>query len=56
MIKLIVGVLWFLVTIGALFNIWQESRMETLPKLAWTAAILFFPILGPVAYMLYSKK
>ncbi|RMG66305.1 MAG: hypothetical protein D6722_15230 [Bacteroidetes bacterium] len=55
-VKLLISIAWFLITIGVLFNIWKKSSLETAPKILWTLGILFFPFLGPVAWILFGDR
>lgn len=55
-VKSILGILWFLLTLGVLVTVWRDDRRETLNKLLWTAGVLFFPVLGPVVYMVSQKQ
>ncbi|MEL6624356.1 MAG: PLDc N-terminal domain-containing protein [Bacteroidota bacterium] len=50
----ILTIVWFLLTIGVLFNIWKESKKTTFSKVAWTGFILFAPIFGSIMYMLFG--
>jgi hypothetical protein len=55
-VKSILGILWFLLTLGVLVTVWKDDRRETLNKLLWTGGILFFPVLGPIVYMVSQKQ
>jgi hypothetical protein len=50
----LISIVWFLITIGVLVNVWQRKTMETITKLLWTFAVLVMPLLGPVLYMLFG--
>ena len=52
----LIGIVWFLLTLGMLFNLWKESKKPTLNKILWTGGILFAPVLGPILYMLFGMK
>ncbi|MEZ4772615.1 MAG: PLDc N-terminal domain-containing protein [Bacteroidia bacterium] len=56
LIKFAVSVLWFVLTIGVLVNIWRESNKETIAKLLWTVGVLVFPVLGPVIWILVGAN
>lgn len=56
MIGKIIGVLWFLLTIGVLYNIWKKGQQDTLQKLLWTIGILAFPFLGPLAWIIFGER
>ena len=56
MIKFILSAVWFLITIGVIVNIWQQNGFDTLKKLLWTAGVLFFPLLGPIVYILSNRQ
>jgi len=49
-----IKILWFLITIGVLVNIWQRNNLETLSKLLWSAGVFFMPFIGPIVYMLFG--
>lgn len=55
-VKSILGILWFLLTLGVLVTVWRDDRRETLNKLLWTTGVLFFPVLGPIVYMVSQKQ
>ncbi|MDX2250005.1 MAG: PLDc N-terminal domain-containing protein [Bacteroidia bacterium] len=56
LIKFAISVLWFVLTIGVLVNIWRESNKETIAKLLWTVGVLAFPVLGPVIWILFGSN
>lgn len=56
LIKFVISVLWFVLTIGVLVNIWRESNKETIAKLLWTVGVLVFPVLGPVIWILFGAN
>ncbi|MEZ4827823.1 MAG: PLDc N-terminal domain-containing protein [Bacteroidia bacterium] len=56
LIKFAISVLWFVLTIGVLVNIWRESNKETISKLLWTVGVLVFPVLGPVFWILFGAN
>lgn len=55
-VKFLISLLWLLITLGVLFNIWKKSGLETIPKVFWTLGILFFPFLGPVAWIIWGDR
>ncbi len=55
-IKFAISILWFVLTIGVLVNVWKEGKQETLGKLLWTVGVLAFPVLGPVIWLLYGSR
>lgn len=56
LVKFLVGAVWLLITIGALFNIWKSDARATGNKVLWTVGILFFPFLGPLAWILFGER
>lgn len=54
--KFLISIVWLLLTIGVLYNIWQKSRLDTLPKVLWTLGIFVFPFLGPVAWIFFGDR
>lgn len=56
LIKFVISILWFVLTIGVLVNIWRESNKETVSKLLWTVGVLAFPVLGPVIWILFGTN
>ncbi|MCB0837183.1 MAG: PLDc N-terminal domain-containing protein [Bacteroidetes bacterium] len=55
-IKFAISILWFVLTIGVLVNIWKEGKQETIGKLLWTVGVLAFPVLGPIIWILYGTR
>ncbi|WP_409286209.1 PLDc N-terminal domain-containing protein [Pontibacter sp. G13] len=55
MFKFIIGVVWFLITIGALIYVWR-SPQSTSAKILWTLGIFFFPVLGPICWILFGDR
>jgi hypothetical protein len=39
-----------IIWLGALYDVWRRADLATGARLAWTAAILFLPILGTLVY------
>ncbi|MEO0470169.1 MAG: PLDc N-terminal domain-containing protein [Bacteroidota bacterium] len=56
MINFILSAIWFLITVGVIVNIWQQTGFDTLKKLLWTAGVVMFPFLGSIIYMLTQRK
>ena len=55
-IKFAISILWFVLTIGVLVNIWKEGKQETIGKLLWTVGVLAFPVLWPIIWILYGTR
>ncbi len=56
LIKFVLAAVWFLLTIGVLVNVWRNPATSMGHKLLWTAGVLFFPVLGPVAFILFGER
>lgn len=52
----IFSIVWFVIVIVALYNIWTSSRQELVSKLLWTLFIVFFPLLGIICWWLFGKR
>jgi hypothetical protein len=50
----ILGVLWFIITIYALYLILTGPGDGTM-KLVWVLVILFLPILGPILFFVIGR-
>ncbi len=51
----LVSIFWFLLTLGMLVQLWKDDGRESSNKILWTLGIVFFPILGPVVFMLSRR-
>jgi hypothetical protein len=49
------GLIMLVAVIWALLNIW-ESGESTGSKLLWTVAVLVFPVIGFIAWLLFGPK
>jgi hypothetical protein len=49
------GLLILAIDIWALWHCWTRS-LEIGPKILWSIAIIVFPILGPVLYVLFGRS
>ncbi|MEO0897882.1 MAG: PLDc N-terminal domain-containing protein [Bacteroidota bacterium] len=52
----IIGFIWLIITLGVLYNIWVESKLETSSKLLWTIGIFILPFLGPLGWILFGER
>ena len=48
------GLIIVILDIVALLNVWQSSRSQG-DKILWTLIIVFFPVLGLIAYYIFAK-
>ena len=56
LIKGLFSILWLVITIGALYNIWKGDSQTSMHKVLWTVGILVFPFLGPLAWILFGER
>ena len=56
LLKTLISVAWLLFTIAVLVTVWRDKTATTGSKVLWTLAVLFFPIVGPIAYLFFGKK
>jgi hypothetical protein len=56
LLKFIVSIVWLLLTIGVLVNLWRDKAGSGSSKVLWTLGILIFPILGPVLFLLFGAR
>jgi uncharacterized membrane protein len=52
----VLSIIWFVIVLVALYNIWTSRRQELPSKLLWTLFILLFPILGILCWWLFGKR
>ncbi|MEM6804984.1 MAG: hypothetical protein AAF696_26545 [Bacteroidota bacterium] len=52
LIALFLIIVWLMLTPGSLMEIWGASTLGTGVKFIWTGAVIFFPILGSVIWIL----
>ena len=50
------GLLLLIADIYALINVVQSPRVSTAGKVAWVLAILFLPLLGFIAWLLFGPR
>lgn len=56
LIKFVLSVFWFVLTLGVLVRIWRNHSDSGVNKVLWTLGILLFPFLGPVVWLFYGKR
>lgn len=52
----LIGLVWFLITLGVAYNIVVKSNQSGTFKLLWIVGILLFPFLGPLAWILFGER
>lgn len=55
-LKAILSIFWLLLTIGVLVSLWRNRSLSSASKILWTLGVLFFPILGPVLFILFGER
>lgn len=53
--RFIFGVLWFILVVVALFDLFQNKTIRTNTKLLWLIVILIAPVFGSLIYLFWGK-
>jgi hypothetical protein len=52
----IIVVIWFIVLVWALVNVFKRDDLSLLAKAFWALVIISFPVLGLIVYLLLRKR
>lgn len=52
----VIFVIWFIVLVWALVNLFKRDDMTLLAKAFWALIIISFPVLGLIVYLLLRKR
>jgi hypothetical protein len=52
----IIVVIWFIVLVWALVNVFRRDDLSLLAKAFWALVIISFPVLGLIVYLLLRKR
>ncbi|HYK77728.1 MAG TPA: PLDc N-terminal domain-containing protein [Daejeonella sp.] len=53
--RFVFGVLWLILIVIALFDLFQNNTLKTNTKLLWIIVILIAPVFGSLIYLFWGK-